>query len=109
MIQWNNDDFTVENGTYNYSDIKSVSVLNEKEKYHGKGIPFTAIASSGPLPDGILSNPYLYVGVRIVLKNGTVLGVYTSKTKTMLNTDQYKRDREKAFEIEKEIKKHMSL
>ncbi|MFR3062451.1 MAG: hypothetical protein ACLTL6_10635 [Holdemanella porci] len=70
-----------------------VSVLNEKAKYKGKGIPFTAVLSSGPLPSGLLQNPYLYVGVKIVLKNETVLAVYVSKEKTMVNTDQYIQDR----------------
>ena len=43
-----------------------VSVLNEKAKYKEKGIPFTAILPSGPLPSGILQDPYLFVGVKVV-------------------------------------------
>lgn len=48
----------------NISDVVRVSVLNEKAK--GKGIPFTAILPSGPLPFGILQDPYLFVGVKVV-------------------------------------------
>ena len=59
-----NKQFTIQSGTYSYSDVVRVSVLNEKAKYKGKGIPFTAVVPSGPLPSGILQNPYLFVGDR---------------------------------------------
>ena len=95
-----NKQFAIESGTYSYSDVVRVSVLNEKAK--GKGIPFTAILPSGPLPAGILQDPYLFVGVKVVLKDGTVLAIYISKEKTMVNTDQYIQDRKVAEKI-KEI------
>lgn len=74
-----NRQFTIESGTYSYCDVARVSVLNEKAKYKGKGIPFTAILPSGPLPAGILQDPYLFVGVKVVLKDETVLAIYISK------------------------------
>lgn len=40
-----NKQFTIPSGTYSYSDVVRVSVLNEKAK--GKGIPFTSILPSG--------------------------------------------------------------
>lgn len=98
------DILTRTQGKYSYDDVIRVSVLNEKAKYKGKGIPFTAVLSSGPLPSGLLQNPYLYVGVKIVLKNETVLAVYVSKEKTMVNTDQYIQDRKIAKKIEEMIK-----
>ena len=52
-------------GKYSYDDVIRVSVLNEKAKYKGKGIPFTAVLPGGPLPSGLFQNPYLYVGVKI--------------------------------------------
>lgn len=55
-----NKQFTIQSDTYSYSDVVRVSVLNEK------GIPFTAILPSGPLPFGILQDPYLFVGVKVV-------------------------------------------
>ena len=60
-----NKQFTIPSGTYSYSDVVRVSVLNEKAKYKGKGVPFTAILPSGPLPSGILQDPYLFVGVKV--------------------------------------------
>lgn len=50
-----NKQFTIPSGTYSYSDVVRISVLNEKAK--GKGIP---------LPSGILQDPYLFVGVKVV-------------------------------------------
>ena len=91
-------------GKYSYDDVIRVSVLNEKAKYKGKGIPFTAVLPGGPLPSGLLQDPYLYVGVKIVLKNDTVLAIYVSKKRTMVNTDQYIQDRKIAKKIEGVIK-----
>lgn len=91
-------------GKYSYDDVIRVSVLNEKAKYKGKGIPFIAVLPGGPLPSGLLQNPYLYVGVKIVLKDETVLAIYVSKEKTMVNTDQYIQDRKIAKKIEEMIK-----
>lgn len=42
-----NKQFAIESGTYSYCDVARVSVLNEKAKYKGKGVPFTAILPSG--------------------------------------------------------------
>lgn len=61
-----NKQFTIQSDTYSYSDVVRISVLNEKAK--GKGIPFTAILPSGPLPSGILQDPYLFVGVKVAEK-----------------------------------------
>ena len=91
-------------GKYSYDDVTRVSVLNEKAKYKGKDVPFTAVLPGGPLPSGLLQDPYLYVGVKIVLKDETVLAIYVSKEKTMVNTDQYIQDRKIAKKIEEMIK-----
>ena len=87
-----NKQFTIPSGTYSYSDVVRVSVLNEKAKYKGKGVPFTAILPSGPLPSGILQDPYLFVGVKVVLKDETILAIYVSKKKALLNSDMYLSD-----------------
>ena len=87
-----NKQFTIPPDTYSYSDVVRVSVLNEKAKYKEKGIPFTAILPSGPLPSGIQQNPYLFIGVKIVLKDETVLAIYVSKKKALLNSDMYLSD-----------------
>ena len=101
-----NKQFAIESGTYSYCDVARVSVLNEKAKYKGKGVTFTAILPSGPLPSGILQDPYLFVGVKVVLKDETILAIYVSKEKTMVNTNQYIQDRKVAEKI-KEVMKNV--
>lgn len=51
----------------------------------------------------------MFVGVKVVLKEETILGIYVSKQKKMLNTDQYVRDRKIANEIEQVFKAIMRL
>ena len=100
-----NKQFTIPSGTYSYSDVVRVSVLNEKAK--GKGIPFTAILPSGPLPFGILQDPYLFVGVKVV-KDETILAIYVSIEKTMVNMNQYIKDRKVAEKIKEVMKKKLN-
>ena len=102
-----NKQFTIQSGTYSYSDVVRVSVLNEKAKYKGKGVPFTAILPSGPLPSGTLQNPYLFVGVKVVLKDETVLAIYVSKEKVLLNSDMYLSDLKEAKSILSKIKERI--
>ena len=86
-----NRQFTIESGTYSYCDVARVSVLNEKAKYKGKGIPFTAILPSGPLPAGILQDPYLFVGVKVVLKDETVLAfIFLKKRRWSIQINIFK-------------------
>ena len=86
-------------GVYRYEDIKRFAILNENARYRGKQAPFTALLPGSGLPAGIFSYPYMYVGIKVVLKDETILGIYVSKEKTMLNTDQYLHDRKIANEI----------
>ena len=63
-----------------------------------------AILPSGPLPSGTLQNPYLFVGVKVVLKDETFLALYVSKEKTMVNMNQYIKNRMDAEKIKEVIK-----
>ncbi len=51
------------------------------------------------LPTGILSSPYLFVGIKIYMIDGSSLAVYISESKTQVGADQYKRDRDQAKEV----------
>ena len=102
-----NKQFFIPSDTYSYRDVVCVSVLNEKAKYKGKGVPFTAILPSGPLPSGTLQNPYLFIGVKIVLKDETVLAIYVSKEKVLLNSDMYLSDLKEAKSILFKIKERI--
>lgn len=59
-------------GKYSYDDVIRVSVLNEKAKYKGKGIPFTAVLPGGPLPYGLVN----YYPSLILLNKVNVRWVY---------------------------------
>lgn len=86
-------------GTYAFEEIERFAILNENARYRGKQQPFTALLPAAGLPAGIFSYPYMYVGLKVVLKDNTILGIYVSKEKTMLNTDQYVEDRRIAARI----------
>lgn len=70
-------------------------------------MPFTAILPSGLLPSGILQNPYLFVGVKVVLKDETILAIYVSKEKVLLNSDMYLSDLKEAKLILSKIKERI--
>ena len=100
----NTKTMTIENGTqgtYDYRKIKRALVLNEKAKFKRSQPPFTQLIPHGPGIPTILTDPYLFVGVKIVMEDETILCVYTSKEKTQTGTDQYIEDRKRAKEIEK--------
>ncbi|MCF0105462.1 MAG: hypothetical protein HUJ53_01730 [Holdemanella sp.] len=84
-------------GIYNICDILSLDILNEKASKRGKQEPFVALMGVGPT--GVLQDPYLYVGIRIRMKDNTMLAVYISEKKTQVGTDQYTSDRKEAKEI----------
>lgn len=101
-VSFDSDTFTILNGTtgsYNLCDIDKVWILNEKASKRGKQEPFLAVIPNGPLPAGIFSEPYLFVGLKIIMKDGTICAIYVSKEKTQVGTDQYKEDRKEAEAI----------
>lgn len=104
-ISFNTNDktMTIDNGTqgtYDYRKVKRALVLNEKAKFKGSKPPFTQLLPHGPGIPAILTDPYVYVGVKIILEDETILCVYTSKDKTQTGTDQYIEDRKRAKLIE---------
>lgn len=101
-----NQTMTILNGTqgaYAYADIVSCKVLNENKRVHGKGEPFSATVPSGPLPSGMIFEKAVYVGVKVTLKDGHVLGIYTSSKPTRINTDVYRVARNEADHIKRII------
>lgn len=88
-------------GTCSFKDIKECAVLNESAKHHGKGEPFAVTIATGPLPVGLFTERAFFVGVKVTLKDGTVLAIYTSKTATRNNTDLHKKDTQEAKKIKK--------
>lgn len=95
-------------GTYSYKDIKKCSVLNEKAKYHEKEKPFLACVPNGPLGGGTMWESSIFVGLKLVMADDSILAIYTSKVATSINTDLHIKDMEEAKKIEAFIKKSIS-
>lgn len=68
--------------------------LSKKERVFHLRLYFLA-----DLPSWIQQNPYLFVGVKVVLKDETVLAIYVSKEKVLLNSDMYLSDLKEAKSI----------
>ena len=101
-----NRTFTILDGTkgeYKVDDILRYGIFNEKAKYKGKGVPFTAVIPRGPGAPGLFYSQ-LYVGLKITLKDESVLAIYVSQEQTQVGTDQYVRDDKEAKEIYNNIK-----
>ena len=75
-----------------YSDILKCSIQNEDANFKGKTKPFThTILGQTPFMAGAIE-PMMYVGIKLTLKDGTVLPIYVSKKKVLLNSDMYLSD-----------------
>ena len=92
-------------GTYSLDAISKVTILNEKASKKGKQEPFLALMPNKGLPTGVLSDPYLFVGIQITLLSGEKLAIYVSKERTQVGTDQYEKDRQEANKIVSQLKK----
>ena len=107
-IDFSNNAFQILNGTegkYSLSEIERCVVLNEKAR---KQAPFLALMPSSGLPTGILSTPYLFVGIKIIMKDNRNLAVYVSKNKTQVGTEQYQKDNDEAKQIVKYLKSRIN-
>lgn len=59
------------------------------------------------MPSGILQDSYMDVGVKIVLKDETILTIYVSKEKVLFNSDMYLSDLKEAKSILFKIKERI--
>ena len=51
--------------------------------------------------------PMMYVGIKVVLKDNSVLPIYVSKEKVLFNSDKYLNDVKEANDILKELEKRL--
>lgn len=90
-----------------YSDILKCSIQNEDANFKGKTKPFThTILGQTPFMAGAIE-PMMYVGIKLTLKDGTVLPIYVSKKKVLLNSDMYLSDLKEAKSILFKIKERI--
>lgn len=59
------------------------------------------------MPSGILQDSYMDVGVKVVLKDETILTIYVSKEKVLFNSDMYLSDLKEAKSILFKIKERI--
>ena len=88
-IDFSNNAFQILNGTegkYSLSEIERCVVLNEKASKKGKQAPFLALMPSSGLPTGILSTPYLFVGIKIIMKDNDEAKQIVKYLKSRINT-----------------------
>lgn len=87
-----------------YSDILKCSIQNEDANFKGKTKPFThTILGQTPFMAGAIE-PTMYVGIKLTLKDGTVLPIYVSNEKVLFNSDKYLSDLKEAESILSKIK-----
>ena len=77
-----------------YEEIQKCSIQNEDANFKGKTKPFTHT---------------MYVGIKVVLKDNSVLPIYVSKEKVLFNSDKYLNDVKEANAILKELEKRLHI
>lgn len=107
VIDTENKTFEILDGTkgsYNIADIKECTVLNEHAKFRGETKPFFHQIIEGSTVIGLFQ-PQMYVGLKIEMKDDTILGVYVSLDPVLMQTDQQREDRKEAKKIKKILDK----
>lgn len=106
-----NKQFTITIGDeclINYEDVEKVSVLNQQASFRGEYPPFKHQVLGGTSFLCAVMEPRLYVGLKIVLKNGQIKAAFISERATGLNTDIYREDTDEAKIIKMRIEERMN-
>ena len=97
----------MDGNNYLYSDILKCSIQNEDVHFKGKTKPFSHTILGGTTFMAGAIEPMIYVGIKIILKDGTVLPIYISKEKVIYNSDGYLRDVKEAKELLKKLERRI--
>ena len=87
-----------------YEEIQKCSIQNEDANFKGKTKPFTHIILGGATFMAGAVEPMMYVGIKVVLKDNSVLPIYVSKEKVLFNSDKYLNDVKEAFPLMQKLK-----
>lgn len=87
-----------------YSDILKCSIQNEDVHFKGKTKPFTHTILGGTTFMAGAVEPMMYVGIKVTLKDSTVLPIYVSNEKVLFHSDKYLSDLKEAESISSKIK-----
>ena len=92
-----------------YEEIQKYSIQNEDANFKGKTKPFTHTILGGATFMAGAVEPMMYVGIKVVLKDTSVLPIYVSKEKVLFNSDKYLNDVKEANAILKELEKRLHV
>lgn len=92
---------------YLYSDILKCSIQNEDANFKGKTKPFTHTILDGTTFMAGAVEPMMYVGIKLTLRDGSVIPIYVSKEKVLFNSDMYLSDKKEAESILSKIKERI--
>lgn len=92
-------------GVYSYKDIKKCNIVYEDAKYTGKSPMFDHQSIGGVGANPYYSGAKIHTGIRIILKDETILYVYISDTSTMINTLDFFAYQKQAEEVKSFINK----
>ena len=90
-----------------YEEIQKCSIQNEDATFKGKTTPFTHTILGGATFMAGAVEPMMYVGIKVVLKDNSVLPIYISKEKVLFNSDKYLSDLKVAESILSKIKERV--
>ena len=92
-------------GAYSYKDIKKCNVVYEDAKYTGKKPMFDHQTIGGVGANPYYSGARAHVGLRILMKDDSILYVYISDVSTMINTLDFFAYQKEAKEAKEFIQK----
>ena len=108
-VKFKDEYLEVDGKRYLYSDILKCSIQNEDANFKGKTKPFTHTILGGTTFMAGAVEPMMYVGIKVTLKDDTVLPIYVSNEKVLFNSDKYLNDVKEANAILKELEKRLHV
>lgn len=106
-VKFKDEYLEVDDKRYLYSDILKSSIQNEDANFKGKTKPFTHTILGGITFMAGAVEPMMYVGIKLTLRNGSVIPIYVSKEKVLFNSDMYLSDKKEAESILSKIKERI--
>ena len=106
-VKFKDEYLEVDGKRYLYSDILKCSIQNEDANFKGKTKPFTHTILGGTTFMAGAVEPMMYVGIKLTLRDGSVIPLYVSKEKVLFNSEMYLSDEKEAESILREIKKRI--
>lgn len=92
-------------GEYSYPEIMKASVVNEDANYTGKTDPFTHLVLADTLQPATLLPRSVYVGVKVVMKDGRKIYCYVSEEAHQINSLPFYDDVKEAKAIKEFVDK----